>query len=375
MSLNIKPNDLKHFIMYEKKPVILKNILKWNMLNWTLEDWKSVLQNENLQFRYGFNQPTEEPQWERKTNTRDGDFNYFLTQTQNNEGWLYFDYKQLNTWFKNNEKLRREIDWSPLGFPNIKPEDCTIWIGSKGAHTPCHRDCYGFNLVYQIYGKKLWLLFPSEENLKPTRLPYEESSVYSKLNFFSPNLKDFKGLDNKCRKVELNPGDVLLVPHKWWHYVENLETSISINVWCPSIEDDEERLQESIVQFFIKQMTMLSPNKVDKILNPNMDELILKSDTSSFLDTLIKCKRICTDKKIITKVEEDRENTFGQYIPLLTREEFVSFLEKQNSRFNNAGQSLEIIPGRTSDCLDLIEALTNPEVINLIKNILLKNKS
>ncbi|CAH1115802.1 unnamed protein product, partial [Psylliodes chrysocephalus] len=139
MSLNIKPNDLKHFIMYEKKPVILKNILKWNMLNWTLEDWKSVLQNENLQFRYGFNQPTEEPQWERKTNTRDGDFNYFLTQTQNNEGWLYFDYKQLNTWFKNNEKLRREIDWSPLGFPNIKPEDCTIWIGSKGAHTPCHR--------------------------------------------------------------------------------------------------------------------------------------------------------------------------------------------------------------------------------------------
>lgn len=35
--------------------------------------------------------------------------------------------------------------------------------------------------------------------------------------------------------VELSAGDVLVVPRHWWHYVENLTTAISINMWIPLV--------------------------------------------------------------------------------------------------------------------------------------------
>lgn len=41
---------------------------------------------------------------------------------------------------------------------------------------------------------------------------------------------------NNARIVTLNPGEVLFLPHGWWHYVENKETAISINVWLPHVK-------------------------------------------------------------------------------------------------------------------------------------------
>ena len=74
----------------------------------------------------------------------------------------------------------------------------------------------------------------------PTRIPFEESTVYSQINIQHPNLECFPrfkvilNMMNKsseiflinclCSKksnpyvVDLNPGDVLYVPHNWWHY-------------------------------------------------------------------------------------------------------------------------------------------------------------
>jgi ribosomal protein L16 Arg81 hydroxylase len=37
--------------------------------------------------------------------------------------------------------------------------------------------------------------------------------------------------------VTLNPGDVLFVPHYWWHYVENVGTAVSINSWIPLVSN------------------------------------------------------------------------------------------------------------------------------------------
>ncbi|XP_050500193.1 HSPB1-associated protein 1 [Diabrotica virgifera virgifera] len=382
--------DIRNIILNKQEPIVIKNVLKWKILQWTLSDWKSALHNEKLEFRRGFNTSSNEPQWERKTKLLKGDFEYFLNHAQNNtKEWLYFDYKQLNTWFKDNQSIRQELEWDPLGFPNIKPEDCTIWIGSKGAHTSCHMDCYGFNLVYQIYGSKIWLLFPPEENLKPSRIPYEESSIYSKLNFFSPNVNDFIGLSNKCRKVILNPGDMLFVPHKWWHYVENLETSISINVWLPKAEDDKERVKESIVQYFVKQITETADrDENNRMLNPNMDEVILGHNKSSFMETIHKCRKIYQDKlsnkKSCTECQATKNKTepttttinvqdVVYTVPVLTKDEFLEFLYQQANRFHDVESSNTYKSDDNDDTNKFLEAITHPEVVDLIANILINN--
>ncbi|KAG5896363.1 hypothetical protein JTB14_005841 [Gonioctena quinquepunctata] len=393
MNEELKASKIKCIINNSKEPILIRNTLKWELLDWSLEDWKNNIGDEKMVFRLGRNQKTVQPQWERKTRLFEETFEYFLKHTQGDSlEWLYFDYKYLNNCFNNVHKLRSEIRWDPLGFPEIKPEDCTIWIGSKGAHTPCHIDTYGYNLVYQVYGKKLWMLFPPEESLKPSRVPYEESSIYSELNFFSPNLDDFKSFTNKCKKVVLQPGDVLLVPHKWWHYVENLEMSISINVWLPLPQDDEERLREAIVQLFVKQMS--DSNNVamtTHILNPNMEEVILQNDRSSICSNLIETCRIAqrenvkhkksklesesidnVDESIISNLMHECECV--NILPTLTREEFISQMQGQSKRFEQkiCDQEPIIVNSGDEDIIKIFKVLTDPEVVELIKNKLHK---
>ena len=103
--------------------------------------------------------------------------------------WAYCDYKYMFQLFKEQPSLLSALDWSSLGFEGRGGEQSTIWIGSELAHTPCHYDTYGYNIVAQLFGRKRWyLIAPSEtDRLYPTRLPYEESSVFSPVNLVHPD--------------------------------------------------------------------------------------------------------------------------------------------------------------------------------------------
>ncbi|VDQ16562.1 unnamed protein product [Trichobilharzia regenti] len=142
----------------------------------------------------------------------------------------------------------------------IKP---TFWLGSSRAHTICHRDTYGVNLVVQINGTKRWLLFPPSDNLYmyESRIPLEESTVFSKVNFPVPNFKKYPLLTKATPYcVTLHPGDILYVPRHWWHFVESTTTTTttttsssnytcSVNLWIdqPSL-DNRIRFKEGLTQ-------------------------------------------------------------------------------------------------------------------------------
>ncbi len=109
------------------------------------------------------------------------------------EYWVYADYKYLCNLCQDMPDFLKSVDWGVLGFKGRDGTDSTLWIGSEGACTPCHYDAYGFNIVAQLSGEKKWILFdPSEgESMYPTRVPYEESSIFSRVDVLEPDFVEF----------------------------------------------------------------------------------------------------------------------------------------------------------------------------------------
>jgi HSPB1-associated protein 1 len=129
------------------------------------------------------------------------------------------------------------IDWSRFSA-TATSLDTTLWIGTAGSFTPCHYDSYGCNWVAQIDGRKRWRVWPPHATpaMAPTRVPFEESTVWSAL----PVAQLSGGFE-----AVLEPGDVLFVPRHWWHFVESLTDSVAANLWVPHVADTAEAESEA----------------------------------------------------------------------------------------------------------------------------------
>jgi len=272
-------------------PHVLKNgASKWPPFSWDLDHWCTLLKEsvgDRIQVRVGSLNPLDnEIQWERKTRSEPIDINKFFSnnltkELEEKQEWAYFDYKYMAELFP--KEILDKFDWSFTGLTGRNGHDTTLWIGTKGAHTPCHQDSYGYNLVVQLIGSKTWILVSPEEydNMAPTRVPYEESSVYSNIKFqdLSQNSKEMVSkLENtQVYKIILEPGDVLFVPRHWWHTVQNTSesTAVSVNTWVPCQQDMEVQLQEALVRIQAAQTARLcNREELDILLNPNEEDVV-----------------------------------------------------------------------------------------------------
>lgn len=318
----------------------------------------------------------------------------FLKTVQSNvnpEKWYYFDYKYMHEWFKDKPEIMSSMNWSKFGF-NKTGEESTIWIGSKGAHTNCHQDSYGCNLIAQIHGRKQWLLLPpsSTNFIEPTRIPYEESTVYSKFNFFCPSKEAQESLlrmPYKARLITLEKGDVLLVPNGWWHYVESLDTSVSVNIWLPLMTDDEARIKEAIVKLIVTGLgkkVSVTPEENDSTLPYCMK--LLGTALKEYEATKPKESPYKKMKNSIWTAKElsAQYPHYVKLIPELDTKEFQKLLREKAERFptstmkllqnTSAVNSLDDANSSIKELTEsVVNALCHPDVINNIAASLLKS--
>jgi hypothetical protein len=108
-----------------------------------------------------------------------------------------------------------------------------LWLGSRGCKSPLHYDTFE-NFLTQVKGLKRVILFPPSEspNLYPaldSRLPH-----CSRVNVFAPDSSEFPlyaAAEQSRLETLLAIGETLYIPALWWHAVESLEMSISVNFW------------------------------------------------------------------------------------------------------------------------------------------------
>lgn len=125
--------------------------------------------------------------------------------------------------------LNKEIDFS-LFEKQTKTNEVTAWIGPSGTISGFHADTAN-NMYAQIKGKKMFIIcspkydkhmYPSNKHI------FEAVASQVDINNFDSN-KFPKFREVSFTKVILEPGDVLYLPQRWWHYVQSLDTSISIS--------------------------------------------------------------------------------------------------------------------------------------------------
>ncbi|XP_024433720.2 HSPB1-associated protein 1 isoform X1 [Desmodus rotundus] len=305
------PEKAKEIIMSLQQPAIFYNmVFDWPAQHWTAKHLSEVLHSKQIRFRMGLKSTDTVPQFETACSYVEATLEEFLTWNCGHSSvsgpfrdydyskfWAYADYKYVASLFEDKTDIFQDVVWSDFGFRGRNGRESTLWIGSLGAHTPCHLDSYGCNLVFQVQGRKRWHLFPPEDTpfLYPTRIPYEESSVFSKINVVNPDLKRFPQFQKARRHVvTLSPGQVLFVPRHWWHYVESTDpVTVSINSWIELEEDHQARVEEAITRTLVCALkTAEDPHNTRAWLNPTEVEdtshevncLYLNRAVSAFFD-------------------------------------------------------------------------------------------
>ncbi|GMH37070.1 hypothetical protein BSKO_04943 [Bryopsis sp. KO-2023] len=285
-----------------------------------------------------------------------------LTGFPSGEWFGYIDYKYFPQLFDDGDAAFASVRWQDLGI-NADPKESVFWMGTPGAATPLHYDSYGSNVVLQVYGKKEWLLFPPESSewLEPSRIPFEESSIWSQVGVSGatefetdPNRKD-----KDVFRAMLKEGDILFVPHHWWHQVQCISTAISINLWTRHANDNLERLREGL-----SRMLVMSTHWYRASEEASEEALTFGADRTRSTVIRRRCPWLNPNETMwdwsdVLKSINEAVDEIG--------EEKASNVAESNTSAGRAVSNGDI------DSVRLVRAISHPRVVSVISDVLLQN--
>ncbi|XP_077269995.1 HSPB1 associated protein 1 [Temnothorax americanus] len=411
MSRYLQPLEdiLRDVLPKLEEPVLFRNMLQnsdgsyeWKLLQWNLKELVEKFGDKKLPFRVGnHNKRTcnlQHHHWCLSPPAKPVQLTLQefidLQETKQNNTWHYCDYKHIKEWLSDNVEIVESFNWLKFGIDKELGKNgmhSTIWVGSKGSHTDCHWDTYGYNLVAQVHGRKQWLLYPPSAPLIPVRLPYEESTVYSRFNIYclSEEEKDWLlEIPDKPKLITLEPGDVLFVPNGWWHYVESLDqVNVSVNIWGKLKTDSRARVEEALVKLIIAKMGDYNqfPNKITTYYTTEVEcavlELTQEMEEEKKAEPVPKIPAKRPKPKLQTATELAEEYPYYvKLLPDVEKHKFKEFIEERRKRdkekypSEETSASGDYIPNPQYDSFfeSLVNALCHPEVIGKAAKVLLE---
>lgn len=106
-------------------------------------------------------------------------------------------------------------------------ENFFMFIGGKDTVTPMHNE-FPTTIYIQIHGIKKWTIYPPEDRIYLNAITERRPYFFSKYIPNTINEEHKLALFAKKHEIIMEPGDVLIVPPFYWHYVENHTDSIGI---------------------------------------------------------------------------------------------------------------------------------------------------
>ena len=115
-------------------------------------------------------------------------------------------------------------DWLNEFWENKDSDYKFVYLGPKNSWTPFHSDVFGsFSWSANICGIKKWIFVP--QGKEPKNQMYQLNLPQSDLTDFK--LKNYHNL--QYFEFQQGPKEVIFVPSGWYHQVENLTDTLSIN--------------------------------------------------------------------------------------------------------------------------------------------------
>jgi len=122
---------------------------------------------------------------------------------------------------------RLVVDESAAAHRHSTPAHSSMWVGGKGSTTQAHYDVLN-NIFVQVYGRKRFRLWGPQAHAMLRVFPDAH-----------PRARKARVLVDGCRTVlappevdvTLEAGQALFIPAFWFHHVEALSCSVSVNVF------------------------------------------------------------------------------------------------------------------------------------------------